>query len=147
LNQLLTRLDLIVNEEVCPICYSCVKEEFVCPKCNKEYHERCVEGWVRATSKVDCPTCRVDWSFLKINFSEQLHEGMTCYHCDRKVRGRLFRCLLCKRFLLCDACYASWAHIDHNCFLVKCEPGSKWQPAPFHRFSISTPTTLFSLLQ
>lgn len=46
-------------------CYICLeklsKKIIRCKNCNKYYHEKCINGWLRLGSRCTCPNCRNQW--------------------------------------------------------------------------------------
>lgn len=95
---------------------------------------------VRSLGKeLTCPLCRTDWG----EFSwrppppkrkpresaadgrpADVHHGSKCGACKRgPIAGKRYRCILCADYDLCEACFASGAHVQHP-FAVKDTPGS-----------------------
>jgi len=47
------------------------------------------------------------------NFEQFLHLNIVCDSCDKEIRGRRYKCLICPDFDLCQSCEQKNEHFEH----------------------------------
>jgi ribosomal protein S17E len=141
----------IDESDVCCICHENMHEDegltYCKKKCGNNFHLKCVLIWAehktKAGDKMNCPMCRFDWGQHAImNLREELeefesrrfmHKGIKCGACKspgmKWLKGKRFHCLYCEGYDLCEKCFLTFEHFEHNKFVVKELVTDKWKPA------------------
>jgi E3 ubiquitin-protein ligase ZSWIM2 len=136
-------------EDPCPICQDDMTDEATvvfCHNggCGNNMHRRCMVRWVAHRKTLGenptCPLCRKEWGEdprLRITDAQarreiserNSHQGVICRGCRATpVPGALYRCLQCRDYELCGACYgARRAGHRHREFQVKRTPRGEWE--------------------
>jgi len=142
----------INEEDLCPICHeNMTKEEGIayCKKsCGNNFHFKCILIWAEHKNlvgdSISCPMCRCDWGknaygelvkeFEEFQSQLILHKGHKCGTCkgnkQKYIKGRLFHCIHCDSFEICEACFLGFEHYEHNRYLIKETIDDEWRPAP-----------------
>ena len=95
--------------------------------------------------------CRIDWGSRALEALKEemdefeskliLHKGKKCGACksygQKCIKGKIFHCLYCENFELCEKCFLSYEHYEHNKYLVKELSTDGWRPAK-NRDSVSS---------
>ncbi|PIK52664.1 putative E3 ubiquitin-protein ligase Zswim2-like [Apostichopus japonicus] len=143
----------ITQEDVCPIC----QDEFLATRepvtycrfgCAKSIHIKCMKVWAEhqqstGETTIKCPLCREDFGEIEFlqkeyrNSSLQktqaergvIHRGVVCFQCNQSpIAGRCYRCVECRDKFLCQECFSSNSHSQHE-FQFRQKPNQRWRPA------------------
>jgi len=144
--------------DICPICQEEMKNTealtYCRDGCRQSIHAKCMSIWVEHQSKqpeVKCPFCRVTWSQSSLDLLAQemkatrQSNSVACCSCRCfPIQGAQYRCLKCKEFNMCEACFDK-GHHQHHPFVSKANPANKasrWVPAPRQAQTVSVQQAL-----
>jgi len=144
----ITRIEIEEND-ICSICHESMKHEegltYCKKKCGNNFHLNCIMIWAEHKNsigeKINCPMCRADWgvrAFLELQEEQEefearliLHKGHKCSACksygQKCIKGKLFHCVYCENYELCEKCFLSYEHFEHNKYLVKETVNDEWK--------------------
>jgi len=142
------------DEGPCSICFEDMSGEerltYCRTGCGHNIHAYCMKMW--ATQKevqrvaITCPLCRQDWGPKALeyirkdsqklkesnSYKETIHVGYFCKGCSKEpIRGKLYHCLVCSDYDLCNFCFDQAKHIAHS-FVCKESVSAQWEVAKRH---------------
>ncbi|XP_043931061.1 E3 ubiquitin-protein ligase ZSWIM2 [Protopterus annectens] len=146
----------IDTDDICPICQEELLKKrlpvtYCRNGCGNNVHISCMKIWAdhQALSDNDvmvkCPLCREDFGPLKLILEEyknstklittaekeQLdkHLGIPCNNCHVfPIHGKCYRCTECRDYHLCEECFTSCCHSQHN-FTFRLKRNQGWLSA------------------
>lgn len=78
-------------------------------------------------TQLKCPLCREKFSTFELLEEEfrnnglfkseklSIHHGLSCKSCNSNpISGKCYMCMVCKEFYLCQACFNTDFHNEHN---------------------------------
>ena len=141
----------ITETDVCPICQDELLAKKLpvsfCRTCGNNVHIKCMKVWAdhqktKGEMQLKCPLCRENFGtfdlldqeyrnngLFKLE-KEDLHYGMGCNACHTTpISGKCYKCTLCNEFYLCQACFNTDLHKEHN-FVFREKVAQNYRRAP-----------------